>query len=135
MWPFRLMAATWPISPVRWVTRRPTFEASATGSRECIAELPLQSPQPFFSPDSQWVAFFDAGKLKKVAVGGGVPNDARRCANSARGTWGTDGSIVFRAHLQGRADVATGDGRSRAGADDAGRDARRDVASNPCVCS
>ena len=26
---------------------------------------------PFFSPDGQWVAFFSAGKLKKISVDGG----------------------------------------------------------------
>ena len=36
-----------------------------------ISEVPMQAPQPFFSPDSQWVAFFDANKLKKMPVEGG----------------------------------------------------------------
>ena len=60
-----------------------------------LAELPLQSPQPFFSPDSQWVAFFDAGKLKKVPVGGGVPVTLADAPTPRGGTWVTDGSIVF----------------------------------------
>ena len=42
------------------------LRVSAIGSRGVIAELPMQARQPFFSPDSQWVAFFDAGKLKKL---------------------------------------------------------------------
>jgi serine/threonine-protein kinase len=28
---------------------------------------------PFFSPDSQWIAFFADGQLKKVGVAGGTP--------------------------------------------------------------
>jgi serine/threonine-protein kinase len=60
-----------------------------------IAELPLQSPQPFFSPDSQWVGFFDAGKLKKVAVGGGTPITLAEAPTPRGGSWGADGSIVF----------------------------------------
>ena len=52
---------------------------------------------PFFSPDGQWVGFFDgvAGQLKKVAVTGGTP--VTLCAApAARGeSWGENGMIVF----------------------------------------
>jgi len=60
-----------------------------------IAELPWQSPQPFFSPDSQWIAFFDAGKLKKMPVAGGVPVTLADAPTPRGGTWGADGTIVF----------------------------------------
>jgi serine/threonine-protein kinase len=60
-----------------------------------LAELPLQSPQPFFSPDSQWVAYFDAGKLKKAPVGGGAPITLADAPTPRGGTWVTDDSIVF----------------------------------------
>jgi serine/threonine-protein kinase len=60
-----------------------------------IAELPMQAPQPFFSPDSQWLAFFDAGKLKKLAVDGGSSIILAEAPTPRGGTWGTDGSIVF----------------------------------------
>ena len=60
-----------------------------------IAELPMQAPQPFFSPDSQWLAFFDAGKLKKMAVEGGSSIILAEAPTPRGGTWGTDGSIVF----------------------------------------
>jgi serine/threonine-protein kinase len=62
---------------------------------QVIAELPMQAPQPFFSPDSQWLAFFDAGKLKKLAVDGGSPITLAEAPTPRGGTWGTDGSIVF----------------------------------------
>jgi serine/threonine-protein kinase len=51
---------------------------------------------PFFSPDGEWVAFFAAGKLKRVAVRGGSPLticDAPIVGNGA--TWSPDGTIVF----------------------------------------
>ena len=69
----------------------------AVGDRQSrlIAELPLQSPQPFFSPDSQWVGFFDAGKLKKVTVAGGAPVTLAEAPTPRGGSWGADGSIVF----------------------------------------
>ena len=50
---------------------------------------------PFFSPDSQWIAFFADGKLKKI------PAHRRRrghdlCGRNNRGgAWSEDGRIVF----------------------------------------
>ena len=32
-----------------------------------------EASNPFFSPDGQWIGFFAAGKLMKVAVSGGTP--------------------------------------------------------------
>jgi serine/threonine-protein kinase len=55
----------------------------------------MQAPSPFFSPDSQWLAFFDAGKLKKVSVDGGSPVELAEAATPRGGTWISDGSIVF----------------------------------------
>ena len=37
---------------------------------------------PFFSPDGRWIGFFADHKLKKVAVSGGEPDCALRCAQS-----------------------------------------------------
>jgi serine/threonine protein kinase len=60
-----------------------------------ISEVPMQAPQPFFSPDSQWVAFFDANKLKKMPVGGGSSITLAEAPTPRGGTWISDGSIVF----------------------------------------
>jgi Tol biopolymer transport system component len=53
---------------------------------------------PFFSPDSQWVAFFAGGKLKKTSVEGG--GAVALCdAPSPRGaSWGDDGNIIAALH-------------------------------------
>jgi Tol biopolymer transport system component len=49
---------------------------------------------PFWSPDSRFVGFFAAGKLKKVAVAGGPPTVL--CDGSGFGaTWNRDNVIVF----------------------------------------
>jgi Tol biopolymer transport system component len=51
---------------------------------------------PFFSPDGQSIAFFAAGKLKRMALSGGAPAvicDAENLQSS--GAWGTDGNIYF----------------------------------------
>jgi Tol biopolymer transport system component len=52
--------------------------------------------QPFWSPDSKWIAFFEDGKLKKGDVSGGPSQiicDAP--APIANGTWNRDGVILF----------------------------------------
>ena len=41
--------------------------------------------QPFFSPDSQWIAFFAEGKLKKISVHGGAPEII--CDSRCRANW------------------------------------------------
>ncbi len=53
---------------------------------------------PFFSPDGQWIGFFQGGKLKKVqALGGPTITlcDAPTIPSGA--SWGTDGNIIFGA--------------------------------------
>ena len=50
---------------------------------------------PFFSPDGQWVAFFAQGKLKKVAVTGGLPVTICDAADARGGDWGPDDNVLF----------------------------------------
>jgi eukaryotic-like serine/threonine-protein kinase len=50
---------------------------------------------PFFSPDSQWIAFFAEGKLKKVSVRGGAAIALADVNGYRGGTWGEDGTIIF----------------------------------------
>ncbi len=51
---------------------------------------------PFFSPDGQWVAFFAAGRLKKISVEGGaaIPLCDTGGGNDRGGSWGDDGNII-----------------------------------------
>ena len=52
--------------------------------------------QPFFSPDGQWIGFFDGGGLKKVPAGGGRVITVHATQNVPRGaSWGADNTIVF----------------------------------------
>lgn len=62
--------------------------------------------QPFWSPDSQWLAFFSRGRLMKVTVAGGSPvtvvEAPRTMAVGTRrteqgGTWSSRGQIVYGA--------------------------------------
>ncbi|MFZ0519468.1 MAG: protein kinase [Candidatus Acidiferrales bacterium] len=51
---------------------------------------------PFFSPDSQWIAFYSSdAKLKKISVRGGAPIVLCDAASFRGGTWGEDGTIIF----------------------------------------
>ncbi len=50
--------------------------------------------EPFFSPDSQWVAFFASNKLKKISVEGGAAIALCDAAAARGGSWGEDGSII-----------------------------------------
>jgi serine/threonine protein kinase/Tol biopolymer transport system component len=50
---------------------------------------------PFWSPDSQEIAFFAGGKLKKIAAGGGPPQVLCDATNGRGGAWSKAGVIVF----------------------------------------
>jgi len=57
---------------------------------------------PFFSPDGQWLGFFADDKLRTIPVRGGRALDVCDApVDSAGGSWGVDGQIVF-APLDGR---------------------------------
>ena len=53
--------------------------------------------QPFFSPDSRWIAFFSGPELKKIAVSGGPTMTLCRIGESPPrgGAWGEGDTIVF----------------------------------------
>ena len=51
---------------------------------------------PFFSPDGDWIAYFDQGSLKKISIRGGTPQTLCAIGGSPHGgTWSEDGTIVF----------------------------------------
>src|SRR5204863_1778377 len=49
----------------------------------------------FWSPDSRYIGFAAGGKLKKVALSGGVPQNICDVSNFQGGAWNSDGVIVF----------------------------------------
>jgi Tol biopolymer transport system component len=52
--------------------------------------------QPFWSPDSKWIAFFEDGKLKKAEVSGGPAQIICDAPGPiANGTWNHDGVILY----------------------------------------
>jgi Tol biopolymer transport system component len=50
---------------------------------------------PFWSPDSRQIAFFAAGKLKRVDASGGPATTIADAALGKGGTWAADGTIYF----------------------------------------
>ena len=51
--------------------------------------------RPFWSPDSRSIAFVSKGKLKKVQVAGGRPQDLCDAPGFTGGTWNREGTILF----------------------------------------
>ncbi len=56
---------------------------------------------PFWSPDSKYIAFFAHGKLKKMAVPGGVPEVIAKAENGRGGTWGKKNIILYTPNAAG----------------------------------
>jgi serine/threonine protein kinase/Tol biopolymer transport system component len=50
---------------------------------------------PFWSPDSQSVAFLAGGRLKRAEVSGGAPKDLAEAPGFTGGTWSTGNVILF----------------------------------------
>jgi eukaryotic-like serine/threonine-protein kinase len=50
---------------------------------------------PFWSPDSRSVGFFAAGRLKRLDIGGGLPQTLANASLGQGGTWGPKGVILF----------------------------------------
>ena len=67
------------------------------GSSQAVALDGTRDAQyPFWSPDSEWIAYFDRNEgLKKVPVGGGPDQTICQADNAKGGTWSPDGVIVF----------------------------------------
>jgi Tol biopolymer transport system component len=100
-----LATMTWPkLSPDGTMI---AFQAADTTGQIGIYIRPLNSleahllvnvqsldSRPFWSPDSRQLAFFDAGRLKKVSIAGGLAQIVCE-ANGADGTWGKSGIILF----------------------------------------
>jgi len=65
---------------------------------------------PFWSPDGKWIGFFADRSLKRISIAGGAPETVcTAAAGIGRGTWNSDGVIVFPSSQRGLLQVpATG---------------------------
>ncbi|MCM3872355.1 MAG: protein kinase, partial [Pyrinomonadaceae bacterium] len=66
---------------------------------DSLAAKPLEGTDdaiyPFWSPDSRFIGFFSAGKLKKIEVPGGPALTLCDAPDGRGGTWNSGGVIVF----------------------------------------
>jgi hypothetical protein len=63
---------------------------------------------PFWSPDSQWIGFFEAATLKKVRVSSGLTQVIARNVSTIGGaSWNTDDTILFPSGPGGLSRVAS----------------------------
>jgi eukaryotic-like serine/threonine-protein kinase len=62
-----------------------------------IAGTDADISNPFFSPDGQWIGFWNrAGRIEKVAVAGGTPVRIGPAASNPNGiSWGDDDMVLF----------------------------------------
>lgn len=84
--------------------------SDATGSRLFVRELAETEPRPlagtdsarfpFWSADSQQVAFFAAGSLRRVPRGGGAVQTICAAKDGRGGAWNREGTIVFAADFR-----------------------------------
>ena len=68
--------------------------------------------EPIFSPDGQWLAFIQNGRLRRMPAAGGAAIDLAEIGGAQGGSFAPDGSIVFNAqHGEGLLRVAAGDAK------------------------
>jgi len=65
----------------------------------------------FFSPDSQWVGYYDGRSLNRFSIGGGAPVTICDVPNGFSGVaWGADGNIIFGNATSGLSRVSASGG-------------------------
>ena len=50
---------------------------------------------PFFSPDGQWVGYFNGSEVRKVPVSGGAPQTVTSSGSNLGASWGPDDTIIL----------------------------------------
>jgi Tol biopolymer transport system component/predicted Ser/Thr protein kinase len=65
---------------------------------------------PFWSPDSRFLAFFAGGKLKKIDLAGGPALPLCEALNNALGSWSKDDVILFTPSIAGLSRVSASGG-------------------------
>jgi serine/threonine protein kinase/Tol biopolymer transport system component len=93
--------------------RHLVFAASDATGRSLLYLRPLDASEaralpgtegasyPFWSPDSRFVAFIASGKLKKIDIAGGPPQNLCDALRDRGGTWNRDGVILFAPDYNG----------------------------------
>jgi Tol biopolymer transport system component len=91
---FRLMDFAWSSLP-----RMPQVRVSCGFVPLTLTAQPLFGTEealfPFWSPDSRFIGFFAAGKLRKIELSSGTVQTLCGASTSRGGTWSQQGVIVF----------------------------------------
>ena len=74
--------------PRLWLRRLDDFDGQPIAGTE-------DASFPFWSPDSQTVAFFANGQLKRIEISGGAPQTICQAPAGEGGTWNSHGDILF----------------------------------------
>ncbi len=82
--------------------------------------LSTSSPQPFFSPDGQWIGFVSGGAVKKVSVNGGGAVSLAPHPSTVFGTAWSDAGDILIGSANGLTRVREAGGAQQAVATDAG---------------
>jgi Tol biopolymer transport system component/predicted Ser/Thr protein kinase len=90
-----------------WVRPLDSFTARPLAASDGHSSL-------FWSPDSRFIGFFAAGKLKKVEASGGSVQTICAAPNGRNGTWNRDGVILFEAYSTPLFIVAAAGGEAKA---------------------
>jgi Tol biopolymer transport system component len=75
----------------------PMLHVQRVGSPAAAAVIPGTDGAsfPFWSPDDAYVAFFSHGKLRKVALSGGLPQALASVTTARGGSWGRRDVIIY----------------------------------------
>ncbi len=93
-----------------WVHSMDSLGARSLAGSESASYAPL-----FWSPDSRFIAFYDAGALKKIDISGGQAETLCDLTGVAiGGSWNRDGEIIFGSNGGGLMRVPANGGRPSA---------------------
>jgi eukaryotic-like serine/threonine-protein kinase len=86
------------------------LEATPIGGTEGTPDTAGRNP--FFSPDGQWIGFWQDGQLKKISVTGGAPVVLCAAQNPFGASWASDNTILYGQGEQGAGGIwrVSGDG-------------------------
>jgi len=101
-----LRASRWPMFDISPDGTRIVFVGDHDSGRQLYLRLnhqldatPLANTDdafcPYFSPDGEWIAFGQKGRLRRISVLGGPATTICEAADLRGGSWGPDGTIVF----------------------------------------
>lgn len=86
-----------------WIQRLDEAEARPLAGTE-------SGQYPFWAPDSESIAFFSDGRLKKIDTSGGPALNLAPANNGKGGSWGTNGVILFAPDSAGSIFKVSADG-------------------------